>query len=305
MLLKILLKINLFLILVNLSSPSNQIQRSILNKRTNHTNQFSLRDHFKNCDNLIKNKRFGLITSPFFPNPFPLPIYCRWIIDLSSFASKTDNQSLIIYLNEIYVKKGLKFTEYSFFLDENLNIDKNELQFINFNSNYSFIFTKKKYLVIQFQIDEQIHPNLQARVLNSPVNYNGFNLTFELTNRSLVKDQFDSKEICSFKKCNFNGRCKIDNLFKFNCECFSNYHGEFCEFGPSCDPFKVNNNVNNCLNGGSCIYSNDLVRIKCKCPENYSGQYCEKPQFNSQFNGNVCLFLFQLLLVFNFILKLF
>lgn len=62
--------------------------------------------------------------------------------------------------------------------------------------------------------------------------------------------------------------------------------GEYCEFGPDCDPFKANSNVNDCLNGGSCIYSSELVRIKCKCPENYSGQYCERPRLNSQFNGN-------------------
>ena len=272
------------LILVNLSS-SNQIQRSIVNKRTNHTNLFSLKDHFKSCDSLIKNKRYGFITSPFFPNEFPLPIYCKYVIDLST-TFKNDNQTLVVYLNEVYLKQGLKFSEYSFFLDENLNIDKSELAIINFNSSYSFITTKKKYLVIRFQIDDRINHNLNARILNSPANLNGFNLTFELLNKTLSNHQ--EHQACSFKKCNFNGRClsRLErNSFKFNCECFENYHGDNCEFGPHCDPFKLNHNVNSCLNGGSCIYSNELVRIKCKCADNYSGEYCEKPQFNSQFNG--------------------
>ena len=225
----------ILLLLACQSLSSNQIQRSIPNKnRANQTNLFSLRDHYKNCDSLIKNQKHGFITSPFFPNGFPLPIYCRWVIDLSSFTSKNDNQTLVVYLNEVYVKRGLKFAEYSFFLDDNLNIDKKELQPVHFNSNQTFILTKRKYLVVQFRIDEKVNPNLHARVLNSPAKFYGFNLTFELTNRSLADETsagfLDSKEVCSFRKCNFNGRCinRIHNgLFKFDCECFDGYHGEF------------------------------------------------------------------------------
>lgn len=247
--LQINLLVLLLLSLVCQSLSSSQIQRSIPNKkRTNQTSLFSLRDHYKNCDSLIKSRRHGFITSPLFPNAFPLPIYCRWVIDLSSFTSKNDNQTLVVYLTEVYVKRGLKFTEYSFFLDENLNIDGKQLQPVHFNSNQSLIFTKRKYLVVQFQIDEKISPNLHARVLNSPANFYGFNLTFELTNRTLAGDEtsqrnsqtdfLDSKEMCSFKKCNFNGRCmnRIQaGLFKFDCECFDNYHGEFKRSKKNCE----------------------------------------------------------------------
>lgn len=206
---------------------SIQIQRSIVNKRTNQTNLYSLRDHFKNCDTVIKNKKFSFITSSSFPDQFPLPIYCKWIIDQSSFTSnRNDNQTLIIYLNEVYVKRGIRFTEYSYYLDDNLNIDKRELPIVNFNSNLSFISTKRKYLVVRFQIDEKINPNLNARILDSSADHlNGFNLTFELSNRSSI----DEKEICTFKKCNFNGRCMtrlINNSVKFKCDCFNNYHGK-------------------------------------------------------------------------------
>lgn len=237
MLIKFIFYLILLVIQINLLK-CNQIQRSILNKkRTNTTsfNQHSIRDHFKDCDYLIKNKRNGLITSPNFPNQFPLPIYCRWIIDLSSFTSKNDNQTFIIYLNENYIKRGLKFTEYSFFLDDNLNVDKKELSIVNFNSDQLFIITRKKYLVIQFQIDEKINNN--PRILDSLANYYGFNFTFHLTNKfnlNKIKDNQSvnsiDKDFCSFKKCNFNGRClsrlENNNLFKFNCECFNGFHGK-------------------------------------------------------------------------------
>lgn len=218
---------------VNSSYATNQIQRSIVNKRANHTNLYSLRDHYKNCDTVIKNKKFGFISSPFFPNQFPLPIYCRWVIDLSSFTSRNDNQTLVVYLNEVYVKRGVKFTEYSYFLDETLNIDKNELPVVGFNSNSSYVSTRRKYLVVQFQVDEKINHNLNARILDSPAAYNGFNLTFELTNRTLADDLDRStsgdQEFCSFRKCNFNGRCitrLINGSVRFKCDCFDHYHGE-------------------------------------------------------------------------------
>lgn len=212
---------------------SNQIQqRSIPNKKRTNTSLNSIKDHFKSCGHLIKNTQSGFISSPRFPNPFPLPIYCQWVIDLSSFsANRNDNQTLIVYLNEVYIRQGLKFTEYSFFLDENLNVDKKDLSPVNFNSDQSFILTRKKYLVIQLQIDEKINHNLNPRILDSPANYNGFNLTFELTkldDNQLLNNL--NKEVCSFKKCNFNGRClnrSVDKgLFRFKCQCFNNFHGK-------------------------------------------------------------------------------
>lgn len=54
----------------------------------------------------------GLIQTPNFPNPFTVPIKCRWII-------KHDivNGSISIYFTQQYTTSGLTFTEYMYYDD--------------------------------------------------------------------------------------------------------------------------------------------------------------------------------------------
>lgn len=52
----------------------------------------------------------GIIQTPNFPNPFPVPIKCRWIIEHDIV-----NGSISIYFTQQYTTSGLTFTEYMYY----------------------------------------------------------------------------------------------------------------------------------------------------------------------------------------------
>ncbi|KAI5635901.1 hypothetical protein NE865_11411 [Phthorimaea operculella] len=52
----------------------------------------------------------GVIQTPNFPNPFPVPIKCRWIIE-----HDIDNGTISIYFTQQYTTSGLTFTEYMYY----------------------------------------------------------------------------------------------------------------------------------------------------------------------------------------------
>ncbi|CAH0728532.1 unnamed protein product, partial [Brenthis ino] len=52
----------------------------------------------------------GIIQTPNFPNPFPVPIKCRWIIEHDIV-----NGTISIYFTQQYTTSGLTFTEYMYY----------------------------------------------------------------------------------------------------------------------------------------------------------------------------------------------
>ena len=52
----------------------------------------------------------GTITTPNFPNPFPVPIKCKWIIEHDIV-----NGTISIYFTQQYTTSGLTFTEYMYY----------------------------------------------------------------------------------------------------------------------------------------------------------------------------------------------
>lgn len=52
----------------------------------------------------------GVIQTPNFPNPFPVPIKCRWIIEHDIV-----NGTISIYFTQQYTTSGLTFTEYMYY----------------------------------------------------------------------------------------------------------------------------------------------------------------------------------------------
>lgn len=55
----------------------------------------------------------GVLQTPGFPKPFPVPIHCKWIIDASHLS--TDKTSIVVYLTQLFVFGGLTFTDYVFY----------------------------------------------------------------------------------------------------------------------------------------------------------------------------------------------
>ncbi|KAJ8723776.1 hypothetical protein PYW07_007756 [Mythimna separata] len=52
----------------------------------------------------------GTITTPNFPNPFPVPIKCKWIIEHDIV-----NGTISVYFTQQYTTTGLTFTEYMYY----------------------------------------------------------------------------------------------------------------------------------------------------------------------------------------------
>ncbi|XP_026743102.1 uncharacterized protein LOC113504834 [Trichoplusia ni] len=52
----------------------------------------------------------GVIQTPNFPNPFPVPIKCKWIIEHDIV-----NGTISIYFTQQYTTSGLTFTEYMYY----------------------------------------------------------------------------------------------------------------------------------------------------------------------------------------------
>ncbi|KAF9801966.1 hypothetical protein SFRURICE_007338, partial [Spodoptera frugiperda] len=60
----------------------------------------------------------GTITTPNFPNPFPVPIKCKWII-----KHGIENSTISVYFTQQYTTTGLTFTEYLYY-DESYAVGK-------------------------------------------------------------------------------------------------------------------------------------------------------------------------------------
>jgi hypothetical protein len=52
----------------------------------------------------------GVIQTPNFPNPFPVPIKCQWIIQHDII-----NGTISVYFTQQYTTTGLTFTEYMYY----------------------------------------------------------------------------------------------------------------------------------------------------------------------------------------------
>ncbi|KAJ8723795.1 hypothetical protein PYW07_007775 [Mythimna separata] len=55
-------------------------------------------------------RHVGTITTPNFPNPFPVPIKCKWIIEHDIV-----NGTISVYFTQQYTTTGLTFTEYMYY----------------------------------------------------------------------------------------------------------------------------------------------------------------------------------------------
>ncbi|KXJ72342.1 hypothetical protein RP20_CCG018306 [Aedes albopictus] len=138
----------------------------------------------------------GIIQTPNFPDRFPVPISCTWIIDASTVVG--NNVSIVVYLTQQYVLSGLRFTEYMYYSEDykvpSMNVfelsedDVTNVPWIKFNS---------PYLEIKFIMDNLYGTHLRA--LDRLLDVYGFNITYEV---DTVK-QYQ----CNALQCRFLGNC--------------------------------------------------------------------------------------------------
>ncbi|GIY02344.1 uncharacterized protein CEXT_543081 [Caerostris extrusa] len=63
---------------------------------------------YSECGGVLRNSK-GVISTPNYPEPYPVPINCRWVIEAPS------DKVIAIYFTQFYMREGLTVTEYAFF----------------------------------------------------------------------------------------------------------------------------------------------------------------------------------------------
>ncbi|XP_067210955.1 uncharacterized protein [Linepithema humile] len=206
----------------------------------------------------------GVIHTPNFPGPFPVPIKCRWVIDVSDIPST--NSSIVVYLTQLYVYKGLRFTEYAYYESETMNFGAALIKEVTEGNVFEYrrLRTFRPFLVIEFELD-RLEGN-HIRVLNDLLDVYGFNVTYEMT------EEHPNPESCTVRDCSFAGNClvSVDHTF-FWCDCFDGFSGRSCNEGSLC--FNDEHNPV-CQNGATCRQIG-AEAMRCDCLDGYVGHNCE------------------------------
>jgi len=139
----------------------------------------------------------GVITTPDFPGPFPVPIECEWVIQTDG----SDDVMIEVYFTQLFVTDGLTITEYSQYPPSFRFVTVHEV----FNKSHILqygqsMFTRLPYLVIRFKLD-RLEGN-HIRVYDDLMDVYGFNITYEM--RPVGNERND---VCTLLVCSFSGNC--------------------------------------------------------------------------------------------------
>ncbi|XP_064487126.1 uncharacterized protein LOC135399242 [Ornithodoros turicata] len=217
---------------------------------------------YRDCGGILKESR-GVITTPGFPGPYPVPIHCRWAIEAPP------RQKVVLYLTQFYMKEGVSLSEYIYYSDDHLNIGYTEIGTVSSDTEPTYVMSIKPVLVIDFQVREM--GNIHMRVLDLFLNVYGFNITYEMVDANATHRM----DPCLGHHCSFNGLClAAADLQSYRCFCLEDYYGDECQYSPRCGPTMP---VSRCRNGGTCRYYIGTMTQTCACPPEFRGAHCEEP----------------------------
>ncbi|XP_047033547.1 uncharacterized protein LOC124640017 isoform X2 [Helicoverpa zea] len=200
----------------------------------------------------------GTITTPNFPNPFPVPIKCKWIIEHDIV-----NGTISIYFTQQYTTSGLTFTEYMYY-DETYKLgERRALTVTEENiTRIKWLQVQSPVLVVELNLNRV--EGTQLRALGLLAVY-GFNVTYEV--RAPTRPPGPTS--CSAIECRLLGHCYARQDYQeFFCSCFEGYSGADCGVGPRCP------STNLCKNGGTCRQMGPAA-VSCICAPGYTGDLCE------------------------------
>lgn len=195
---------------------------------------------FEDCGGVYEKPK-GVIYTPNFPDAYPTPIYCEWLIHAAP------EKKIILYFTQFYMKDSFYLTEYDYYQDTKTYIGRHDLgRIASWQHDLLSLAAYKPYVLIQFSVESI--GNRHLRVMDSLLDVYGFNITYEIVDRTADV----SKDTCSVKECSYLGNCIVSSDFsKFHCECFDGFFGSQCQYGPYCDPDN-DPPINQCSNGGRC-----------------------------------------------------
>lgn len=188
------------------------------------------------CRFTMKEPR-GVITTPNFPDPYPVPISCQWVIEAPS------DKVIAVYFTQFYMREGLTATEYAYY-SQNVKMGKTEFGTISSDREPTYLVSNKPVLVLDFKVKETA--NIHMRVREYLLDVFGFNITYEF----LSRNESVRKDACLYHHCSFTGNCYASAGYdQYSCNCFSKYFGDECQYDMECGPTATRNM---CQNGGTC-----------------------------------------------------
>lgn len=138
----------------------------------------------------------GVITTPRFPGPFPVPIDCEWVIQADADAVMIE-----VYFTQQFVTDGLTITEYLQYPPEFGFMTDGQEVFNKSHISYGqSMLSTLPYLVIRFRLD-RLEGN-HIRVHDDLMDVYGFNITYEMRPVGNERD-----DVCSLYFCSYSGNC--------------------------------------------------------------------------------------------------
>lgn len=124
------------------------------------------------CGGDLRNST-GVISTPNFPDKFPLPARCKWTIE-----NRDPSSVIVLYFTQLYVTSGFTVTDYTILIepwsDPTVLFESNEKSALE----TQWISTPKPYMVIDFALDS--HFGTHIRALDNLLDVYGFNITYEI-----------------------------------------------------------------------------------------------------------------------------
>jgi hypothetical protein len=249
--------------------------------------------------------KVGFLQTPKFPLPFPLPLECLWIFDLTKI--KKSKKYLQFYFTQFYLSKNLLMVTSLNSSERPLQNDDGDNGKGTVNGGYSDNTTSllkwsevdslgtwnnaiqmrseegDTYILLKIKLNAtRGYDRLHERVLEVNDVY-GFNITYETRSYSDEVRQ----DVCNLKLCNYNGECFLNvnssslQVGDFFCNCAhpkfaptqnEAFHGDRCQYHNANQ--ECTRDKNPCKNGGKCRYQSSRY-IDCQCPQGYEGRNCE------------------------------
>ena len=192
---------------------------------------------FTDCGGVFEQSK-GVIQTPNFPDPYPTPIYCDWLI------RAPPGKKIIIYFTQYYMTDSFYVTSYEYYQDRKTHLGQRDLGRLSWEHDLVSLVAYQPFVLLQLSVESI--GNRHLRVMDFLLEVYGFNITYEIVDKTTDV----SKPTCSVKECSYLGNCLAAADFsKYECECFPEFFGKKCQYGPYCQPDK---NINQCLNGGKC-----------------------------------------------------
>ncbi|XP_052125080.1 uncharacterized protein LOC127749725 [Frankliniella occidentalis] len=214
------------------------------------------------CGGTLVGQDSGVLQTPGFPGPYPVPLRCAWVLD----ASHRQEPSIALYLTQLYLLSGLTITQYAYYEREDFHMGEQELLAVSEQNalDSRVVVAHSPYLVVRLTA-QRLEGN-QLRALPHLLTVFGFNITWEARDGSPKP-----WHACSVADCSLAGACLAASDFKsFGCHCFEGHHGEDCGRGPGCSESN-----NPCRNGATCRHTGWHPEPRCLCRPGYAGPHCE------------------------------